>query len=121
LTVRETIRKLAGAGLPANQIAVKLRLAAPTVDYHLSRLRFPASAGHKRLDPQRAHCPQVKTREQVSELLENGLCRAHIARRLGVSKGTVSYHARRLGATVDSRCARRYDWAEIQNYYDAGN
>jgi len=38
-----------------------------------------------------------------------------------VSKATVSYHARRLGAPIDERCTRRYDWAAIQAYYDAGH
>jgi AcrR family transcriptional regulator len=47
--------------------------------------------------------------------------RAEIARRLGVSKGTVSYHARRLGEAIDDRCARRYDWEAVQRYYDAGH
>ena len=44
-----------------------------------------------------------------------------MARRLGVSKATVSYHARRLGQSVDARCARRYDWDAVQRYYDAGH
>lgn len=38
-----------------------------------------------------------------------------------MSKSTVSYHAGRLGEPVDSRCARRYDWEEVQRYYDAGH
>jgi hypothetical protein len=44
-----------------------------------------------------------------------------VARELGLSKGTVSYHARRLGEAVDPRCARRYDWSQVQAYYDAGH
>jgi AcrR family transcriptional regulator len=62
----------------------------------------------------------VKTRDSVERLLTAGLSRAEIAARLGVSRPTVSYHARRLGALVDERCARRYDWAQIQAYYDQG-
>jgi hypothetical protein len=50
-----------------------------------------------------------------------GLSRGDIARRLGLSKSTVSYHARRLGHGVDPRGARRYDWAAVQTYYDAGH
>jgi 5-methylcytosine-specific restriction endonuclease McrA len=57
----------------------------------------------------------------VAALLAAGQSRAEVARRLGISKGTVSYHARRLGEAVDSRCARRYDWIEIQGYYDTGH
>ena len=56
-----------------------------------------------------------------SRLLALGVARVEIARRLGVSKATVSYHARRLGQPVDERCARRYDWSAVQRYYDAGH
>ncbi len=63
----------------------------------------------------------VATRERVAALLGEGLSRAAVARRLGLTKGTVSYHARRLGEPIDDRCRRRYDWSAIQAYYDAGN
>jgi 5-methylcytosine-specific restriction endonuclease McrA len=63
----------------------------------------------------------VDTRERVAALLAEDLGRNAIARELGLAKSTVSYHARRLGEQVDSRCARRYDWQEIQRYYDAGH
>ncbi len=43
-----------------------------------------------------------------------------ISRELGIAKSTVAYHCRRLGAPVDDRCARRYDWAEIQAAVDEG-
>ena len=61
------------------------------------------------------------TRRLVHELLAAGRSRAEIARQLGVSKGTVSYHARRLGQTISERCARRYDWSAIQTHHDAGH
>jgi DNA-binding transcriptional ArsR family regulator len=64
---------------------------------------------------------QNRSRQRVKALLEAGLGRAEVARRLGLSKSTVSYHARRLGQPVDERCARRYDWAEVQLFYDAGH
>jgi DNA-binding NarL/FixJ family response regulator len=63
---------------------------------------------------------QVTTREQVAALLAEGVSRAEVARRLGIRKSTVTYHARRLGAAVDARGARRYDWAAVQTYYDEG-
>jgi ribosomal protein L13E len=63
----------------------------------------------------------VKTRARVAELLEAGLAQSEIARRLGIAKSTVAYHARRLGRPADMRCNRRYDWAMIQKYYDAGH
>jgi hypothetical protein len=46
---------------------------------------------------------------------------AAIARELGISKSTVSYHKRRLGEPVDTRCNRRYDWDAVQRFYDAGH
>jgi hypothetical protein len=42
-----------------------------------------------------------------------------IARELGISAPTVCYHARRLGYPANPR--RRYDWAAVQAYYDAGH
>lgn len=61
------------------------------------------------------------TREAVAELLHAGLAQAEVARRLGPSKSTVSYHVRRLGRPRDERGARRYDWAAVQAFYDAGH
>jgi transposase-like protein len=61
------------------------------------------------------------TREAVARLLANGFSRARIARELGVTKATVTYHAHRLGQPGNPRCARRYDWSEVQRYYDAGH
>ena len=61
------------------------------------------------------------TRSRVARLLAEGLRRSEIATRLGVSKATVTYHAQRLGHPTNQRCACRYDWAEVQRYYDAGH
>ncbi|MEA2429233.1 MAG: hypothetical protein QOF37_2861 [Thermoleophilaceae bacterium] len=49
------------------------------------------------------------------------MSRVAIAAHLGVSKATVSYHAKRLGVAGSPACARRYDWPAIQRYYDAGH
>src|SRR4051812_49131520 len=65
--------------------------------------------------------PEGDTRRAVAAALESGLSRAATARALGISKSTVAYHARRLGRPSNPRCARRYDWAEVQRYYDEGN
>jgi DNA-binding transcriptional ArsR family regulator len=61
------------------------------------------------------------TRGEVARLLDEGLTRAAISARLGISPATVSYHAKRLGYPGSPACARRYDWAEIQRYYNAGH
>lgn len=61
------------------------------------------------------------TREAVRVLLDAGLSRAAVARELGISKPTVTYHASVLGLASNSKCNRRYDWAEVQRYYDEGN
>jgi DNA-binding NarL/FixJ family response regulator len=42
------------------------------------------------------------TRDDVEDLLGRGLNRKEIADRLGLSKATVTYHARRLGRPVDA-------------------
>jgi 5-methylcytosine-specific restriction endonuclease McrA len=57
----------------------------------------------------------------VRALLTEGVTKAEIARRLGVSKSTVTYHAARTGMAIDERCARRYDWDAVQAFYDLGN
>jgi transposase len=64
---------------------------------------------------------QIETRALVSFMLRRGLSTGAIARSLGVSKSTVSYHARRLGERVDERGARRYDCDAVQRYYDEGH
>lgn len=64
--------------------------------------------------------PSSKKRAEVAHLLDEGLSQAQIAKRLGLSKPTVSYHARRLGLPAKDQCSRRYDWTEIQRVYDQG-
>jgi DNA-binding CsgD family transcriptional regulator len=64
---------------------------------------------------------RLSTGEEVKRLLTAGHTRAEIARRLDVSRATVTYHARRLGMPIDHRAARRYDWSAVQAYYDAGH
>jgi transposase-like protein len=65
--------------------------------------------------------PMGVTRALVAARLEQGMSISQTAADLGVVKSTVCYHARRLGILGDSRFARRYDWQEIQRYYDAGH
>jgi 5-methylcytosine-specific restriction endonuclease McrA len=63
----------------------------------------------------------VDTRERVAALFASGLSGRQIALQLGLSRSTVSYHLRNLGKAADVRFNRRYDWVEIQEYYDAGH
>jgi transposase len=58
---------------------------------------------------------------QVAAMLERGMTGAAIARALGISAPTVCYYARKLGLASDSKVKRRYDWDEVQRYYDAGH
>jgi AcrR family transcriptional regulator len=60
----------------------------------------------------------VSTRDRIKPLLEAGLSISAIAREVGVTPPTVCYHARRLG--YDAQSPRRYDWAAVQAYHDAG-
>ena len=119
---RDQVRELAESGLAPRAIARELDLAPPTVDYHLARLAdddsSPPSGQPEPPAPARS---TVATRTRVAELLAGGLARSEVARALGLSKATVSYHARRLGRPVDERCARRYDWDAVQLYCDDGH
>ena len=65
--------------------------------------------------------PRGATRQAVAELLAKGFTQAVIAQRLGVSRATVSHHARELGVARRAECARRYDWSAVQRYYDEGH
>jgi 5-methylcytosine-specific restriction endonuclease McrA len=54
-------------------------------------------------------------------LLDEGRGVNEIARLLGINPATVSYHKRKLGYPMSDPCARRYDWAAVQRYYDKGH
>jgi transposase-like protein len=62
--------------------------------------------------------PPGHTRAAVRALLAEGLSRAEIARRLNVSRPTVTYHVKLLEGAVSPE---RYDWDEVQRYYDEGH
>lgn len=65
-------------------------------------------------------CRPSARRKEVGRLRADGLSYSEIAIRLGLSKATVAYHARRLGIPADDRFARRYDWKEVQAAVDSG-
>ena len=63
----------------------------------------------------------AKTSTLVAAHAAAGRSNAEIARVLGISKSTVSFHIGRLGLPKKIKCARRYDWDEVQRYYDEGH
>jgi DNA-binding CsgD family transcriptional regulator/5-methylcytosine-specific restriction endonuclease McrA len=119
---REAIAALHQSGLSVPAIARELDLAPTTVSYHIERLgRHPEATTSAGTGAPGKAITRSKTRAEVARMLALGIRRVDIARRLGVSKATVSYHAARLGQSIDERCARRYDWQAVQEYYDAGH
>jgi hypothetical protein len=60
------------------------------------------------------------TRDKVLQLWGQGLPQAAIARALDITKSTVAFHLRAV-RQPDSRFRRRYDWIEVQSFYDAGH
>ena len=62
----------------------------------------------------------VSRRSEVAALLAQGLTQKEVSRRLGVTPPTIAYHVRRLGIPPGAS-RRRYDWDEVQRYYDDGH
>jgi hypothetical protein len=60
-------------------------------------------------------------RERVRSLLERGYARAKVAEMLGIARSPVTYRATQLGAEIDGRFGRRYDWQEIRRFYEEGH
>ncbi len=71
-------------------------------------------------DPPTRGRPPGETRAKVAVLLADGLKPAEIAMRLGISRPTVSYHARKLGIEPRTGPGKRYDWGEIRVAYESG-
>lgn len=118
---RNTIAELRRSGLSQRAIARELAIAPTTVAYHLRRLENQCADLPGPSTPPSSASRVSGTRTRVATLLEQGVAHIEIARQLGISKATVTYHMRRLGHTVDERCARRYDWGTVQRYYDDGH
>ena len=63
-----------------------------------------------------------KRQERVAQLLAEGWSLTAIARELEVSIPTVWYYAQRTpGYSPNTKYRRRYDWVEVQRYYDEGH
>lgn len=64
----------------------------------------------------------MKVRDEIVQRLTRGQGVVQVARELGCSKGTVSYHAKRLGlgSPIPQR-ASSVDWRMVQEYHDIGH
>jgi DNA-binding CsgD family transcriptional regulator len=121
-TIGQQVVELHNRGLRSVEIAHRLNVAQSTVHYHLRKLTaIPLAAEPQARRHDRPARSSVGTRELVAELLGRGLSRTEIAKRLGIAKSTVSYHAAKLGAQIDQRFAKRFDWSVVQGYYDEGH
>ena len=56
--------------------------------------------------------------EQIVALLRAGKTYPEIMAKIGCSKATVNYHAKKLGL---AKTLRKYDWRAVQAYHDAGH
>ncbi len=54
-------------------------------------------------------------------MLRSGMTISAIATELGISVPTVCHHARKVGHPPSEKFMKRYDWAEVQRYHDAGH
>jgi AraC-like DNA-binding protein len=59
--------------------------------------------------------------ERIRRLLQQGLSRSEVARRVAVDPTTVTRHARLLGYPDKAHRESPTDWAAVQRYYDEGH
>ncbi len=77
-------------------------------------------------EPMRAATPRpdgrrTPTKARVEALARAGRTVTEIAAELGLSAPTICHHLRSLGYPPSRKFAKRYDWAAVQRYYDAGH
>jgi 5-methylcytosine-specific restriction endonuclease McrA len=111
----------------------KLRDKDSNLEFHVQsvascRLLHPAKCPERRTQYRYPGRVFVRTRrehvfvsrtDEVRELHETGLTGRAIAEQLGIAPATVCHHLRRLG--VPAQRQPRYDWAEVQRFYDEDN
>jgi transcriptional regulator with XRE-family HTH domain len=117
------MRSLLDAGISVAEVARRTGIPYTVVRqqrFGPHDLSVTATGPNERATPDGSDL-QASTKDEVLRLLAAGWSRAEVARRLDVSRGTVTYHARRVGMPIDDRAARRYDWNLIQAYYDEGH
>jgi len=114
--VGDAVIELHRQGVRSIDIALQLNIAQSTVHYHLRKLADRRQARNVPVAPRaKPTRSSVRTAELVGRLLEKGLSRAEVARRLGLARSTVSYHASRLGGDLDERCRRRYSRGHLKS------
>ena len=130
VSIRDEISLLLSENFSLNEIAHRLGVARSTVGYHVEVLRgdrndlrrSQQNFGERRgITCTAPMAPPEATRTRVQRLLQMGHSRIKVAEMLGLSRSTVTYHAARLGVDIDGRCARRYDWQAIRDFYEAGH
>jgi hypothetical protein len=108
----DEIRRYYEEGHSVRQTCERFNLAARAWQRAVEAGRLP-----------RPDIPQMQPSEKralIDRLFREGYSQAMIAAELGMSKATVSYHARRSGSPVHDAFARRYDWKEVQRAHDTG-
>jgi len=111
------MQSLLEAGVSLAEVSRRTGIAYNVVRHHRDRLNAGDATSNADGGPDR----RAWTRDEVRRLLDEGCSRAEVARRLDISKSTVSYHAKRFGLEMDHKASRRYDWTVVQAYYDAGH
>jgi DNA-binding CsgD family transcriptional regulator len=118
--IGDRVVELHRLGLRSIDIAHRLNVAQSTVHYHLRKLS-ELSGDRSAKGPGPPPPNRSQTRALVAALLARGISRSDVARRLGLAKSTVTYHAAKLGQQIDRDCAKRIDWPLVQAYYDEGH
>jgi transposase-like protein len=106
------VRRVYEAGTSVRDCCAKFGMSARA-------WRLAVIAGDLPAPPPRELLPSEK-RSLIDELFREGYSHSMVAAELGMSKATISYHARRFGIPVRDDFARRYDWEEIQAAYSNG-
>lgn len=64
----------------------------------------------------------TKYKEEILVLLKQKKSFRQIAREVGCSKSTVSFHANRVNHVIRfPQCKNRFNWKDVQKYHDMGN
>ena len=91
------------------------------------RFGFSNGAWHRAADrgeivprPKSSGLRASEKRAKVALLRSQGKSYVEIAKKLGLTKSTVAYHARRAGIPADERFSRRYEWSVVQRAIDQG-